>query len=184
MIYYISDLHLGHDNILAFDGRPFNDTKTMGEEIKRRWNLTVEKGDTVYILGDVVWRNSEENIKLLKSLNGQKHLVKGNHDRLNGEMKKCYESISDYKEITDTGRKVVLSHYPMPVFKNHYYKNNYMLYGHVHNTVESMVVNKLKQIMENNGFPCEIYNVGCMVEYMSYTPRTLDYILEQNKKGE
>jgi len=173
--FYTSDLHLGHQKVLLLDGRPFKDTQEMNIEILKRWNLKVNKEDTVYILGDVIWENNEDNINTLKGLNGHKHLIKGNHDRLNREIMSCFESVSDYKEIKDEGRNIVLSHYPMPVFKNHYYKNNYMLYGHVHATVEWMVVNKLKLIMENNGFPCEMYNVGCMI--WNYEPVTLDEIL-------
>ena len=176
--FYTSDLHLGHTNILSFDGRPFKDTKEMGEEILKRWNAKVDNGDTVFLLGDIVWQNSEENVEIIKKLNGQKHLILGNHDRLNNELKKCFVSISEYKEIKDEGRCIVLSHYPMPVFKNHYYKNNYQLYGHVHATVEYMVVQKLRKIMENNGFPCESYNVGCML--WNYEPVTLDEILEKH----
>ena len=176
---YTSDLHLGHANILKLDGRPFKDTKEMGLEILRRWNEKVDKEDTIYILGDIIWKNDEENIAILKALNGHKHLILGNHDRLNANIKSCFESITSYNEIKDEGRAIVLSHYPMPVFKNHYYKNNYMLYGHVHTTVESMVVDKIKLIMENNGFPCEMYNVGCML--WDYVPVTLDEILERKK---
>lgn len=173
--FYTSDLHLGHVNALTFDGRPFKDVTEMGEEILRRWNEKVDSGDTVYLLGDICWRNSEENISILKRLNGQKHLVVGNHERLNKDIEKYFVSISDYKEIKDEGRCVVLSHYPIHSFKNHYYKNNYALYGHVHASVEYMVVKKLRKIMENNGFPCEMYNVGIMLH--NYEPVTLDEIL-------
>ena len=52
-IFYISDLHFGHDNIIKYDNRPFKNTKEMEEKIIENWNNTVDNDDTVYILGDV-----------------------------------------------------------------------------------------------------------------------------------
>lgn len=55
-----------------------------------------------------------------------------------------------------------------------------MLYGHVHNTREWHFVEKWKRELWDAEIPCRIINVGCMMEYMKYTPRTLDEILEAN----
>lgn len=53
--YYISDLHIGHENILRFDNRPFADLNEMHNAIVTRWNSVVTGNDTVYILGDFIW---------------------------------------------------------------------------------------------------------------------------------
>ena len=56
MIYYISDLHIGHKNAIRFDERPFSGIDEMECEIIRRWNEKVSSDDDVYILGDVFYR--------------------------------------------------------------------------------------------------------------------------------
>ena len=56
IIYYISDMHIGHKNAIRFDNRPFNDIDEMECEIINRWNNKVNSNDDVYILGDVFYR--------------------------------------------------------------------------------------------------------------------------------
>lgn len=81
-VFFTADLHLGHDNCIIFDGRPFATVEEMDEELIRRWNAKVDKGDLVYVLGDMIWktRNGEAH-ELIRRLNGQIILIKGNHDR-------------------------------------------------------------------------------------------------------
>ena len=79
--FYISDLHFGHANCLAFDNRPFKSIQEHDAELVRRWNSVVQPGDIVYILGDMFWCKATEAIEILKQLNSQKILIKGNHDR-------------------------------------------------------------------------------------------------------
>lgn len=176
--FYISDWHYGHKNSLSFDNRPFFSVEEMNEELIKRWNDAVGVDDIVYILGDMFWCNLSEAIQVLDRLNGQKILVKGNHDRCNdGDFKKRFAKICDYLEIEDEGRNVVLSHYPIVCFKNHYY-GWYHLYGHVHNSFEYNMMLHDKRIMEDlYEKPCEMYNVGVMMPYIDYTPRTLSHIL-------
>ena len=52
-----------------------------------------------------------------------------------------------------------------------------MLYGHVHNTKEWDMIEKWKQEQQKAGIPWQMFNVGCMMNYMNYMPRTLDEIL-------
>ena len=176
--FYIADWHYGHANCIAFDNRPFKDVEEMNKELIKRWNETVDKGDIVYILGDMFWCKMDEAISVLDSLNGQKILVKGNHDRCNdGRFVKKFAKITDYLEIDDEDRKVVLCHYPIPCFKNHYY-GWYHLYGHVHSSFEYNMMEHTKYLMkELYTKECEMYNVGAMMSYMDYTPRTLNEIL-------
>ena len=54
MNYYISDLHIGHENILRFDNRPFADVNEMNNKLIENWNARVCSDDTVYILGDFI----------------------------------------------------------------------------------------------------------------------------------
>ena len=85
--------------------------------------------------------------------------------------------VTEYLEVEDSDRKVVLCHYPIPCFKNHYY-GWYHLYGHVHNSFEwNMMEHDRFLMQELYGHPCLMYNVGSMMPWMDYTPRTLDEIL-------
>jgi len=181
MNYYIADTHFGHENIISFDNRPFKTVEDMTEEIVSRWNKRVSAGDTVYVLGDMFWCGISESIPILDRLNGQKFLIKGNHDRCNdSRFKKEFVAITEYKEVDDDDKKVVLCHYPIPCFKNHFY-GWYHLYGHVHTSFEANMMEHNKFLMEElYGKQCQMYNVGCMMPYMDYTPRTLDEIIEAN----
>lgn len=188
MNYYISDTHLGHKNIVKLDeqggGRHFENIEEHDNLIVENWNKTVTPSDKVYILGDFSWLNGHDTEEILRNLNGIKFLIKGNHDRWSKDSscKRYFQGIYDYKMISDNGRKVVLSHYPILFYQNQH-KNAIHLYGHVHITKEEA----LFQMMAMNvssciGVPMNSYNVGCMIKYMDYTPRTLDQIMTGEAK--
>lgn len=184
MNYFISDLHFGHQNCLAFDARPFGTIEKHDEYIISRWNETVSIDDDVYILGDISWYNVTKTTEIFKSLNGNKHLIIGNHDKKllkSTIMRDVFVEIVPYKEIQLEKKGIVLSHYPIPCFNHHYY-GWYHLYGHVHNGFEwNMMKNVKLQMEELYNVPCEMYNVGAMINYIDYTPRTLEEILEYAK---
>lgn len=176
MIYYISDNHFGHKNVIRFDKRPFADTTLMDEVLINNWNERVTDEDMVCIIGDCFWKNEESSVNIIKRLNGKKILIQGNHDRVHGKLRFYYDEILKYEEIVDNGRRVVMSHYPM-LFYNAQHYGAIMLYGHVHNTREWKYVEKWKKELWDDGIPCKIINVGVMMTYMNYTPRTLDELL-------
>lgn len=175
--FYISDLHIDHANVLGFDNRPFKDVEEMNNELIRRWNDVVSDGDLVYILGDMFWCSPKKAMPIMEQLNGQKILVKGNHDRWHdSKFDKMFAKIDEYIETEDNGRKIVLCHYPIPCFKNHFYGWIH-LYGHVHNSFEWNMMEHQRFLMEElYTRQCNMINVGAMMPYMDYTPRTLDEI--------
>lgn len=186
--FYISDLHIGHANVIKFDNRPFKDVDEMFEILVRNWNSVVTKEDTVYILGDFIWRKGPEWPSIINKFCGKKVLIKGNHDlkEYSANIKSFFQDIKDYKEITDEGKHVVMCHYPIPFHKAAYNSDCYMLYGHVHITKEWAYMEDIKKMIranykargDNRG---NWYNVGCMMPYMNYTPRTLDEIIASDK---
>lgn len=183
-IFYIADTHFGHKNILHYDNRPFFDTAEMEREMVSRWNAAVNWDDTVYILGDFSWNKERDWIPLLHKLNGCKVLIRGNHDpsKFSEGVYGQFVDVQDYMEIEDAGRHVVLSHYPIVCFKNHFY-GWYHLYGHVHNSFEANMIEHDKHLMTDlYTKEYRMYNVGCMMPWMDYTPRTLDWIVEQEAK--
>ena len=179
MIYYIADMHFGHQNVLRFDARPFESVEDMDETIIRNWNARVTDEDTVYVLGDAFWKNEAGSMAIFSRLKGHKHLIRGNHDRVHGKLGKLWESIEHYAEITDGNTQVVMCHYPIPFYKGQFY-GGVMLYGHVHNSQDWELLKKCQQLTWEAGRPSHLINVGCMMPYMNYAPRTLVEIMEAN----
>ncbi len=79
--WFTADLHLGHRNIINYCGRPFGGPEEMNAELVRRWNETVEVGDTVWVLGDLALGRITDSVALVGRLAGRKLLLAGNHDR-------------------------------------------------------------------------------------------------------
>ena len=139
----------------------------------------------MYVLGDMFWCKAQDAIPILRSLKGQKFLIKGNHDRCNdNKFLREFVKVTEYLEVKDSGRTVILCHYPIPCFKNHFY-GSFHLYGHVHNSFEWNMMEHDKYLMEElYTTPCQMFNVGAMMPWMDYTPRTLDEIIAANSHNE
>lgn len=144
MIYYIADTHFGHENVRSFDRRPFSDAAQMEQTLMQNWNARVTEDDIVYVLGDAFWKNEENSIQIMQQLNGHKHLIQGNPDRVKGRLRLYWESIELYAEVNDENRLVILSHYPRLFYKGQHH-GAIMLYGHVHNSREWDLVEKWKK---------------------------------------
>lgn len=181
--FYIADWHYGHENILSYDSRPFKTVEEMNEALINNWNNVVSSDDIVYVLGDMFWCKTTDAIEVLDKLNGQKVLIQGNHDRCrDAQFRSKFVEIDEYMEIKDGDKDVVLCHYPIPCFKNHFY-GWYHMYGHVHTFFEYNMMEHNKYLMEElYTVPCNMFNVGAMIPYMQYTPRTLDDIITLSKK--
>ncbi len=80
-IFFTSDQHFGHKNIIKFSNRPFNSVEEMDEMMIQRWNEKVGETDEVYHLGDVGLASSGKLRKILERLNGKIYLIKGNHEK-------------------------------------------------------------------------------------------------------
>ena len=182
MRYYISDLHLGSFAALEFDDRPFSTVEEQTEIFMQKWNDTVTSRDDVYLLGDILW-NNELLVPVFDNLNGRKHLITGNHDRITNSYKYFFHSIEPMMKIKDMGLMVTLCHYPIAHWEGadigwvH-------LYGHVHMNRDCLPYLKYKYERLDTGLPYNAYNVGCMLPYMDYQPRPLDYIIEEGNKWE
>ena len=195
MNYYVSDLHFGCKN--KYEGR----TLEHDQLIKNNWNKIVTNGDTVYILGDIGKEGSNKDIEylceIISTLKGRKVLIQGNHEKLKDiRLRQLFVEVSPYKEVIDNfngmNNTLVLSHYPI-LFFNGQHKGWIHLYGHLHQTDEQDVfkhcidyVNDFFKDKTMKGYsdcpPAKAYNVGVMLPYMDYTPRTLKEILESNRE--
>ena len=197
-ILYIADCHFYHNRTCQeMDNRGFSGFEEMNEYMITQWNKKVTAKDDVYILGDFCISRAEATAKILNRLNGKLHLIIGNHDKYladkSFEQRQWFRSIEAYQEIRDNGRLVILSHYPVFCYKGQYRKDKdgrpltYMLYGHVHNTHDEVLINRF--IMETRAtlakskyadqpepIPCNMINCFCM--FSDYQPMTLDEWIE------
>lgn len=84
-IWFTSDTHFYHTNIIRFCNRPYKDATEMNEKLLYNWNQKVKPGDIVYHLGDVLMGGQEARDKFpafWARLNGKKRLIVGNHDEI------------------------------------------------------------------------------------------------------
>lgn len=183
--FYIADTHFGHANVIKYDDRPFKDVEEMDAELIRRWNERVSPGDTVHILGDFIWRPPSRWNEIVPKLHGQKILIRGNHDpkALPAEVRKNLAGFMDYKKFRDGKYHVIMSHFPMLFYDRDYDQHTVMLCGHVHTTGESELLEQFSRTIRayRDGARfvdrAQIYNVGCMMPWMNYAPRTLEEII-------
>lgn len=201
MKLYISDLHFFHEKLLkSLDNRKFNSVSEMNDYMIEKWNNKVKGGDQVIVLGDLFWSKEPKEINaILNKLKGKICLIKGNHDyrwlNKEGVDMSRFEWIKPYAELDDHGYNVIASHYPTFCYNHQYILNDdgtprtYMLYGHVHNSHDEVLVNQFQNITratvlegskEKRTIPCNMINCFCM--FSDYTPLTLAEWIEVDKK--
>jgi len=132
-VFFTSDTHFNHTNIIRFCDRPFRTTEEMNETLIRNWNSVVDPDDIVFHLGDFCLGGSAEWTKVLDRLNGKIYLIIGNHDLKN--MKQGFigrfEHVAMEMRIEIGKQKIYLNHYPFLCFEGGY-KDVWQLFGHVH----------------------------------------------------
>lgn len=133
-IWLISDTHFGHDNIIKYCNRPFSDSVHMNRALRENWNSCVAETDIIYHLGDVYFSKGfkeEEPLSYLKSLNGHKRLILGNHDNAKDQnLTKVFEKILMWRMFPEF--EALLTHVPVHSTSIRYGLTNY--HGHIHNS--------------------------------------------------
>lgn len=173
-VYFTSDTHFGHKNIIKYCDRPFADVAEMDAALIRNWNNVVGPDDTVYHLGDFAFAGAERIKEILAQLNGKVVLVLGNHDnvtvatRLMSVFERPDEGrfydVIESADLKSYGYDVYLAHHPMPYTIPDGMKMQ--LCGHVHELW------KIKSSRYST-----VLNVG--VDQWDYTPVSLDEVLRQ-----
>ena len=130
-VFLVSDTHFGHAGVCRFlrdDGtklRPWDNPEDMDEELVRRWNDTVRPNDKVYHLGDVVI--NRKALKILSLLNGDKVLIRGNHDIFRDtEYRHYFRELRAYHVMNG----MILSHIPIHEASLARFGTN--IHGHLH----------------------------------------------------
>lgn len=135
--YFTSDTHFSHQNIILYTHRPYSSVKEMNEAMIENWNKVVKPEDDIYHTGDFAFCPPEDACRILKSLNGHKYLIEGNHDRKNlrdRNFRDCFEWIDKLAGIEIHKQNIVLCHYAMRVWDQSH-RNSWCLFGHSHNSL-------------------------------------------------
>lgn len=145
-IFFSSDQHFGHRNVLRFCGRPYGDEKEMAKALIDNWNSVVTNDDIVVSMGDFFWFNDSHSIKkCIDKLNGKEiYLILGNHDKRESFRRVTDERFHIVDGIThiflrcdDAERwyqktfEIVCSHYPLMTW-SHRDRGAINLFGHIH----------------------------------------------------
>ena len=132
-VFLYSDPHFGHAGVCRFlreDGsklRPWNDPAEMDEELVKRFNERVCPNDKCYFLGDVVI--IRKALSTLARLNGDKVLIRGNHDIFrDDEYRQYFRELRAYHVING----MILSH--IPVHEASLGRFGVNIHGHLHAT--------------------------------------------------
>ncbi len=166
-IFFCSDHHFYHQNILTFkrdDGTPlreFQDVNHMNEIIVQRHNERVRPNDKVYFLGDVTMSRNARGLEILGRMNGEKVLIKGNHD-----LCKPQQYLEYFKDIRGSHQfdGMILTH--IPIHSESLARWGLNVHGHLHYQVVRL---PLSQIPDRR-----YYNVS--MERINYTPVSLEEV--------
>ena len=127
-IYFTSDMHFGHANIIEFTKtRKFNSVEDMNEELIRRWNSVVHKEDLVYHVGDFAFRSNNSARQWEERLNGTIVHIEGNHDHNNGVKTLIVKCI-----MHAGGNSIYVEHRPPHKPEEIPYGVSFVICGHVH----------------------------------------------------
>lgn len=186
MIYFTSDQHYGHTNIIGYSGRPFSDVHEMNLALTQNYNRIITDADTVYHLGD--FSLDEKLVKVnAPLLKGRKLLVPGNHDKCHQRKERWKRMAQRYVdwgftavfhevfvEYQHNGPRVLLSHCPSSDYEDPRYPEyrpdptsyDILLHGHVHE----------RWLVKHNDCGSVMVNVG--VDVHNYAPVKLETLIE------
>jgi calcineurin-like phosphoesterase family protein len=184
-IFFTSDSHFGHENIIRFCKRPFNSVEEMNEELIRRWNEKVGPNDIVFHLGDFCWGGSQVWNGILDKLNGKIYLCLGNHDLKNirqGYVER-FEDVQFQYYIRIENKNIYLNHVPFATVPGGYRgeKAVWQLFGHIHTNPHPDCVGKDDERCSN--LMATQYDVG--VDNNDFYPISFNevkQIIEQKQK--
>ena len=179
--FLVSDTHFGHAGVCHFlqnDGvtklRPWDTPEEMDEEMVKRWNDTVRPNDKVYHLGDVVI--NRKALKTLSRLNGDKVLIKGNHDIFKlEEYTPYFRDIRGYHVMNG----MILSH--IPVHESNLYRFGTNIHGHTHSNRVMLYNENRSQYGLENTYIDNRYHCVC-VEQTDFRPILFEDVIKRIKE--
>ncbi len=179
MIYFTSDLHFYHSNVIRYCNRPFEGYMSMNEALAENWNNTVKAKDEIYILGDITMRGPDVVNKLMPTLNGKKYLIRGNHDIFTRKQSfdaTNFEFVKDYHSFNfqekGNSHMICLMHYPLMTW-NHKMRGSIHLHGHIHSPPAYNEENIKSGILR--------FDVGA--DAHNYTPVSIETIIQMARQA-
>lgn len=172
MIFFTSDSHFGHANVIKYCNRPFSDVDEMDEILIKNWNSVVGPQDTVYHLGDFCMGGRKPQ-EYLCQLNGKMFLIPGNHDKVTrfvGQYTKHGEVniLPELVRVSLNGQYMTLCHYAMRVWdKSHYGAWN--LHGHSHGALSPQGMQHDVGVDVNNYAPISIELLQMIMSTKTFT---------------
>lgn len=136
-VYFTSDTHFGHANIIKFCNRPYKTLDEMHESLIHNWNARVDSQDHVYHLGDFALKMGVPEVEnIIRRLHGHIHLVYGNHCQKNKSVMRARGFVErvPYKEIKVDGQKIIMCHFPFLTW-NGSHRGSWDLHGHSHGSL-------------------------------------------------
>lgn len=169
-IFFTSDTHFGHENVIRYSHRPFANISEHNEALIDNWNKTVKEDDIVFHLGDFAFGGTAFWSSILERLNGKKYLCLGNHDYKNFKqpLEKYFEKVSEQFYIAIGDQFIILNHCPMLCYGGAY-RDVWQLYGHVHTEKHTPIEKQIGKDVPRLSmtFPTQ-YDVG--VDNNDYRP--------------
>lgn len=136
-VWFYSDPHFDHANIIRYCNRPFISAEEMNNTLLREYHNRVKQGDTVYFLGDMTFGRGSKGArywldKLQSRCDAKFYYIKGSHDNdihpaTNGL---AVVEVASEKVISVNGEQVLLIHDPAQVDPSW---KGWVVHGHVHN---------------------------------------------------
>lgn len=132
MIWFTSDTHFGHANIIKHCNRPFASVEEMDNVLIDNINQRVKRDDILFHLGDFAWRNAKIKSYRPRIICNTIHLIRGNHDPINPEGFTSVSNLMDTVFYHNNHTIVItLCHYAMRIWNKKHY-GAWHLYGHSH----------------------------------------------------
>lgn len=181
MIWFSSDVHFFHNNILKYSNRPFSTVEEMNDEIVNRWNSRILSDDTFYFLGDWAFAlngNPEKAIEIRRKIKCRNiHFILGNHDHIIRKYSdqlmrdQIFLSITDVFEVRCTKPSIWLSHYAHRTWPKMHH-GRYHLYAHSHGTLpeDQNALSFDVGVDTNNFYPYSFDQVKEKMRTKSFTP--------------
>jgi calcineurin-like phosphoesterase family protein len=145
-VFFTSDNHFMHKNIIEYCDRPFDSLEEMEKEMIDRWNSVVGEKDIIFHLGDFSFGGKQHWKHKLDRLNGQKYLAVGNHDKSITpnkfvDVEYIFNLLIRGDEEIPNGQRISVCHYPMLSWY-HSHKGAWQLFGHVHGGLADKGMNR------------------------------------------
>ena len=177
MVYFTSDDHLGHANIVGLCNRHYADVDEMDRVLIENWNKKVKKNDTVYIIGDIVW-DKKKVAHYMEQLSGKKILITGNHDSGWARREECikyFELVIPYLETNLNGHPITMCHYPMVEWKSSREKTHRKLGYHIHGHIHNRIADEYRYLFR------EFHALNAGVDINNFEPVSFDELISNNR---